>query len=507
MSNRAGNPRRGTADQVDAKVRATLERMTDAFFSVDPEWRFTYVNGRAEALLQRARAELFGRNLWEAFPDAVGTAFYDEYNRARTDGCAVEFVEFYSPLETWFEVRAIPSSEGLDVYFRDISERVRLEAQLQQAQKMEAVGQLAGGIAHDFNNLLTAISGYAQLGLTEVSGTETPVGRYLEEIQHAGQRAAELTRQLLAFSRRQMLQPTMFDLNDAVSSSEKLLRRLLGEHIRIVTSLAPDGCPVTADRSQVEQVLVNLAVNARDAMPNGGALTLDTENVEVREGDSDERFEAPGDYVVLRVTDTGSGMDATTREHAFEPFFTTKEPGKGTGLGLAMVYGIVTQSGGWIAVHSEPGLGTTFEITLPRSMDTAEPAARPHRPLELRNGTERVLLVEDEPVVRELTAELLARQGYEVTAVGDPEEALALAERERVDIVFTDVVMPKMSGRRLVARLRESKPELPVVYTSGYSDDTAFHEGDLEENVTFLRKPYSTHDLARAVREALDRTR
>ncbi len=390
---------------------------------------------------------------------------------------------------------------GAFAVFVDVSARHRLEEQLRQAQKMEAVGQLAGGIAHDFNNLLTGISGYTELALDRL-GDDAPVRRELVEVARASERAAELTRQLLAFGRRQMLQASVFDLNDAVVQTTGLLGRVLGEHIRIVASLDPAGCFVRADQNQIVQVLMNLAVNARDAQPDGGTLALETENVTLGAGAAPQEL-PPGPYVRLRVSDTGQGMDAETAKHAFEPFYTTKETGKGTGLGLATVYGVVTQSGGTIELSTEPGTGTTFEILLPR---TSRPAGTPgsRERAESPGGGERILLVEDEPIVRALTRELLEARGYSVAEASSPEEALALAVREPVDLLLTDVVMPGMNGRRLAASLRRDRPSLPVVYTSGYSDDAALREGSLEPGARFLQKPYTGDDLARAIRACLE---
>jgi nitrogen-specific signal transduction histidine kinase/CheY-like chemotaxis protein len=395
-----------------------------------------------------------------------------------------------------------PSGEMLGAFavIVDLSERKRLEEQLRQAQKMEAVGQLAGGIAHDFNNLLTAISGYVGLALERVDG-DPKLRRDLGEVARAGERAADLTRQLLAFSRRQVLQPATFDLNEAVRETSGLLGRLLGEHIRIVTSLDPAGCPILADRGQIEQVLMNLAVNARDAQPAGGTLAIETETVSL-DAEEAEPDLAPGRYVALRVSDTGSGMDPVTAAHAFEPFFTTKEPGKGTGLGLATVYGIVTQSGGRIRMSSTPGAGTSFEILLARS----EPAAHrePEERADAPRGSERILLVEDEQVVRDLTREMLEQRGYDVICAARPDEALELAAREQVDLLLTDVVMPEMNGPSLASILRRARPELPVLFTSGYTADARLYGGDDDGNASFLQKPYSAGELAAAVRTTLD---
>ena len=386
-------------------------------------------------------------------------------------------------------------------------ERVRLESQLRQAQKMEAVGQLAGGVAHDFNNLLTAIRGYSEFALSRVDDNPG-LQKDIEEIAKSADRASSLTRQLLAFSRKQLLQPRILQLNDVVSEVDKMLRRLIGEDIEVVTVFGRALGRVKADPGQIEQVLVNLVVNARDAMPDGGKLTVETANV-----DADEELVArhegltPGRYVMLAVHDTGHGMDAETRSRLFEPFFTTKEQGKGTGLGLATVYGIVKQSGGYVVAESEPGKGTTFKVFLQRleaGVDEAEPLVRvePEPP----SGTETVLLVEDEEVVRNLVREILERNGYAVLEARNGAEALALGQKsaQPIHLLVTDVVMPKMSGRELAERLVAIHPETRVLYMSGYTDGAIGQQGVLDPQTELLQKPFSFDDLAQKVRKVLD---
>jgi two-component system cell cycle sensor histidine kinase/response regulator CckA len=392
---------------------------------------------------------------------------------------------------------------------RDITDRLRLEEQLRQAQKMEAVGRLAGGVAHDFNNILTAISSYSELLLADFA-TEDPRRADVEEIRKATDRAAALTRQLLAFSRRQVLQPKIVDLNTVIAGAGKLLRRLIGEDIALVTRLDPALGPVRADAGQLEQVIMNLAVNARDAMQTGGTLTLETENVVIEASKlaAEERIVAPGRYVLLRVRDTGSGMDADTRRHLFEPFFTTREKGKGTGLGLATVYGIVKQSGGFIWVDSEPGRGAAFRIYLPRVDEAAPPAARAAAAAEpAAAGTETILLVEDEDAVRAVARESLRRHGYRVLEARDAESALAIAAgfEGHIGLLLTDVVMPGLSGRALADRLAPKRPGTRVLFMSGYTDDAIVQHGVLEPGLSFLQKPFTPDVLAQKVREVLDR--
>jgi PAS domain S-box-containing protein len=388
---------------------------------------------------------------------------------------------------------------------RDVTDQRHLEEQFRQAQKMEAVGQLAGGIAHDFNNLLTAILGNTQLLLRDLPPGDAKRGD-VEEIRKASERAASLTRQLLAYSRRQMLQPEVLDLNVVVAEMDKMLRRLIGEHIALEAGLAPDLGRVRADPNQIEQVIVNLAVNARDAMPDGGKLTIETANVDLDEAFAQAHLgSVPGSYAMLAVTDTGTGMDAAVRAHLFEPFFTTKEVGKGTGLGLATVYGIVKQSGGYISVYSEPGRGSSFKIYLPRIATPADEPAGPQKGGPAP-GSETVLVVEDEPAVLTLSRRALEAQGYVVLAASDPLAALRVVEHHggTIHLLLTDVVMPGLSGRELADRLTAQRPGMRVLYMSGYPGDAVVQHGTLPSGSAFLQKPFSPDGLARKVRDVLD---
>jgi PAS domain S-box-containing protein len=395
----------------------------------------------------------------------------------------------------------------------DITERKRAEealhlseAQLRQALKMEAVGKLAGGVAHDFNNLLTAINGHSEMCLRRLQ-PEDALYRHLEEIKKAGDRAAALTRQLLAFSRKQILQPAVIDLNHIVVEVSKLLQRLIGEDIDLRMGLEAELGKIKADPNQLEQVLMNLSVNARDAMPKGGKLTIETSNVQLGEEFASRHISVPpGDYVMLAVSDTGCGMDAATEARVFEPFFTTKEVGKGTGLGLATVYGIVKQSGGSVWVYSELGQGTTFKIYFPCVDGSAEKLKLDAGDSELLAGTETVLLVEDEEVVRETAMEILQECGYLVLHAKDGEEALQLAHQHlgEIHLMLTDVVMPRMSGRELTEELTLLRPDIKVLYMSGYTDDAIVHHGVLDEGTAFIGKPFSIEALGRKVREMLD---
>ena len=398
---------------------------------------------------------------------------------------------------------------GAVVTFSDITERKHLEQQLRQAQKMEAIGQLAGGIAHDFNNMLTVISGYSELVLATLPPGDPQRGN-IEQIKQAGERAAALTRQLLAFSRRQVLEPKVLDLNAVATNMDKMLQRLIGENIALVTVLKPGLGRVKADPGQVEQVIMNLAVNARDAMPRGGKLTIETADVELDEAYARNHITVkPGPYVMLAVSDTGCGMDAQTQTRVFEPFFTTKEKGKGTGLGLSTVYGIVKQSGGYIWVYSEVGRGTTCKIYLPRveeALGTSQPGAFPASVLR---GSETVLLAEDEEVVRSLASRVLRENGYTVLEASNGEEALQLCAQQRgtIRLVMTDVVMTGMSGRELAERLHVAHPEMTVLFTSGYTDEAVVRHGILDTGVAFLQKPFTPDALLHKVREVLDAKR
>jgi nitrogen-specific signal transduction histidine kinase len=384
-------------------------------------------------------------------------------------------------------------------------ERRNLERQLLQAQKMESVGRLAGGVAHDFNNHLTVINGYCAMLLDEM-GPADPLREPVDEILLAGQRAAALTRQLLAFSRKQVAEPRVISLNDVVAEARKMLSRLIGDDVEIITHLDAGLGSVVADSSQMNQVLMNLAINARDAMPDGGRIIMETMNTDLDAGYAAQHagVEA-GPYVLLSITDTGAGMTQEVVQHIFEPFFTTKDVGAGTGLGLSTVYGIVKQAGGWIWVYSEPGKGSTFKVYLPRAGGAPEPLPAPVSAAETLRGTETVLVVEDQPEVRKLTLAMLESQGYRLLEAASGSEALSLCERypEPIHLLITDVVMPGMTGRELAMRLLALRPSLKTLYTSGYTANTIAHEGVLDPGVAYLPKPFSPAQLAAKVREVL----
>jgi signal transduction histidine kinase len=389
---------------------------------------------------------------------------------------------------------------------KEVAERKLAEEQLRQAQKMEAVGKLAGGVAHDFNNLLTAINGHSDLAMRRLK-QDDPLYDKLEKIKKAGERAAALTHQLLAFSRKQILQPKVLDLNQIVFEMNKMLQPLIGEDIDLLTKLKPDLGKIKADPGQLEQVLMNLSVNARDAMPMGGKLTIETANVYLDEEYASRHLSiTPGWYIMLAVSDTGSGMDSQTQERIFDPFFTTKEVGKGTGLGLSTVYGIVKQSGGNIWVYSELGRGTTFKVYLPCVDKCAEEPESNLERNQLSEGNETVLLVEDEEMVREMAKEILEESGYQVLEAKHGQEALLIAEQYRghIHLMLSDVVMPQMSGRELAEQFLPLRKGMKVLYMSGYTDDAIVHHGVLDEGTAFIEKPFTPTALARKVRETLN---
>ncbi len=390
--------------------------------------------------------------------------------------------------------------------FQDISDRKQTEEQLRQSQKLESIGRLAGGIAHDFNNMLTAINGYSDLTLRKMKADD-PLRRNIEEVKKAGERSAALTNQLLAFSRQQILQPEVVYINRIITETSSLLERMIGEDVELITRLHPKTGQVKVDPVQLTQIIMNLAVNARDAMPRGGKLTFETSNVFLdQEYTNQHRYVLPGAYVKLTVSDNGSGMDAETRQHIFEPFFTTKAKGEGTGLGLAMVYGVVKQSGGHIMVYSEPGIGTTFTIYLPRVMEASEEVEAAEVSDELPKGTETILLVEDEEAVRSLTRQILEMCGYTVLEAANGKDALVVCENNpgRIDLLMTDVVMPEMGGRELAEKVSLRWPEMPVLFASGYTDDAIVRHGVIAEKANFIQKPFNMEDLAHKIRSVLD---
>ena len=498
----------------EERYREFFENAHDPPFTSDLDGRCLAVSRSVERILGYEPEELVGRHFSVVMPpDSVelaqeqlerklrgetGTTTY-ELDLLAKDGSRV-------PVEVTSRViRRGGEIVGFQAVARDLRERRALEVRLGQAQKMEAVGQLAGGIAHDFNNLLTAVSGYSELLLAKLAPSD-PLRRDVEEIRKAGERAAVLTRQLLAFSRRQVLQPKVVDVNDVIQETEEMLRRLIGEHIELETKPSRKLARVRADPGQLGQVIVNLAVNARDAMPDGGRLTIEAANVKMSTARAARYPPMPaGAYVRLAVTDTGVGMDAETRARVFEPFFTTKEPGSGTGLGLATVYGIVKQSDGFVFVTSERGRGATFEIFLPEVEEEVDGRAEPPRASPLF-GEETILLVEDDAVVRELVREILEANGYSVLEAAQGEEAIAICRGHDgpIDLLLTDTVMPRMGGRELAEHVRNERPQTRILFMSGYTQVGFDGLGGLPAGVAFIQKPFSPTALAARVRDVLD---
>ncbi|MGH9317627.1 MAG: response regulator [Thermoanaerobaculia bacterium] len=500
--------------QSEEKYRSIVETTNDWIWESDAEGRLTYCNPAVEPMVGYRPEELLGRK-GEDFlhPDdlkEIGPVV--ERAVAEKSGWKGWVLRWRHKDGSYRSVEsnavAVFDGEGAFRGFRgatrDITERVQLEAQFRQSQKMEAVGQLAGGVAHDFNNLLTTILGYGDLLMKQLSH-DPSLREGIEEIKKAGERAAVLTRQLLAFSRKQVLTPLVLDLNEVVAELEKMLRRLIGEDIDLATVLDPSIGHIKADPGQLEQVIMNLAVNSRDAMPRGGKLTIETRNVQLDKAYARERrYVAEGHYVLLAVSDTGSGMDSETRAHIFEPFFTTKGQGKGTGLGLSTVYGIVKQSGGSVEAYSEVGQGTTFKIYLPAVEEAVqrpspEPAAKP------LPGSETILLVEDDESVRALARRVLVSYGYTVLEALNGEDAMDVVSRHRgvIHLMVTDAVMPGMSGPQLARQLSSLRPDMRVLFISGYTDDAIVRHGLLKPTEAFLPKPFSPDALVRKVREVL----
>jgi PAS domain S-box-containing protein len=474
--------------------------------------RFLQVNHAAIQQYGYSESEFLSMGVTDLRPPGDDEEFLEQFGASRADGVPRAIPRKHRRKDGRLievEVRALDleyhGRPAVLAVAQDTTERRMLEAQFRQAQKMEAIGRLAGGVAHDFNNLLMVIKGHIELLLERLPGSESAV-RKIEQIDRAADRAASLTRQLLAFSRMQVLQPKIINLNDVVGEMGKLLPRLIGEDIELVLRTAPDLGNIRADAGQMEQVIMNLAVNSRDAMPRGGKLILETANVEL-----DHAYTAahpvmgPGRYVLLAVTDTGCGMDAETQARIFEPFFTTKEKGKGTGLGLATVYGIVKQSGGFIWVYSEVEKGTTFKIYLPRQDEPSQRIEHARQEMDLPGGTETILLAEDEQEVRDVAREFLALAGYTVLEAKDGAEAVEIARSHAgaIHVLVTDMVMPGMAGRELAARLAAIRPALKVIYMSGYSEQAGDHAGEWDSSAILLTKPFTRSAVLRAVREVL----
>ncbi len=497
---------------------ALLESAAQAIIGTDRHGRIVLVNDRTEQMFGYSRSELLEATIELLLPESLRAVHirhredYFEHPRTRPMGTGMELSgrrkdgsDF--PVEVSLSALDVEGAVYGIAFVSDISQRKTLEEQLTHAQKMEAVGRLAGGVAHDFNNMLTVIAGYNRMILDELSPVD-PLRGYAEEILKAADRAGALTNQLLAFSRRQIMQPRVISVNAVIEQTEKMLRRLIGEDIQLSIGLKADTGNIKADPNHIAQAVVNLAVNARDAMPTGGRLTIETGNSHIDETYVRTHMGVkPGEFVMIAVSDTGIGMDSATRQRIFEPFFTTKERGKGTGLGLATVYGMVKQSGGDIWVYSEPGTGTTFKLYFPRVQEPpADVLAGGPEKTKTTEG-ETILLVEDEKAVRDLTSRILQKLGYKVLPAASGEEAIRLghAHAGRIALLLTDVVMPNMSGRQVADALSQIQPGIKVLFLSGYTENTVVHHGVLDSAVDFLPKPFSREVLGQKIREILAR--
>ncbi|MBI5526748.1 MAG: response regulator [Deltaproteobacteria bacterium] len=497
----------------EALPLAVLDQFLEGCQLIGFDWRYIYVNDAVARQGRKSREEILGRTMMEAYPGIENTAMFDVLRRCMDERKPAQMEnEFGFPdgSKEWFELRFEPVPQGVFILSLEITDRKRAEKaflereeRYRQAQKMEAVGQLAGGVAHDFNNILSVIISYNGFVLDQLP-PGSPLREDALEVKKAAEKAVALTRQLLAFSRRQVIEPRELVVNDAIRNINKMLGRLIGEHIVLELRLAPDAGTIRMDPGHLDQVLMNLAVNARDAMSGGGRLAIETARVTL-----DQEYAAtrpgvtPGEHVVITVSDTGAGMPKEVQERAFEPFFTTKEKGKGTGLGLSMVYGAVKQNGGDVHLYSEPGKGTVFKLYFPRVKPSGE-AQLPRDGTSMNGKGQRILMVEDDEAVRRATVRILENAGYQVVQAAGAEGALTLLQGgEPFDLVLTDVIMPGIGGVELGRRLAKSHPGLPVLYASGYTDDMLSQQGLLGPGANVVSKPFEKETLLEKIAQAL----
>jgi PAS domain S-box-containing protein len=508
---------RKQAEENLARLGMAVEQTGEAVIITDVEGTVQYVNPSFERLTGYGKDEVLGKNPRILKSGKQSGEFYEAMWSTLKEGRiwsgkVVNRTKEGKLFQEFVVISPVRDASGRVVNYvaveRDLTHEIEIEEQLRQSQKMEAIGKLAGGVAHDFNNILTVITGYCELILAGLPG-DSPWRREIEGIKNAADRAAEVTRQLLAFSRKQVFRLKDVNMSGVVANLDAMLRRLIGEDIELQTSLQPDLWNVRIDPSQIEQVIVNIVVNARDAMPDGGKLTIETANVALDKEYAQSHLEVvPGPYVMIAITDTGCGMDESVRARIFEPFFTTKEVGKGTGLGLSTAYGIIRQSSGYIWVYSEPGVGSTFKIYLPRVLP-AEMEPAPEMTVHVGavpGGAETILVAEDEAMLRELVVEFLTKSGYSVLQARDGEEAFLISEKFKgaIHLLITDVVMPRMSGRELARRMSATRPETKVIYISGYTEEAIIHHGVIDPGMHYVQKPFRPSDLVRKVREVLD---
>ncbi len=504
-------------------LSTTLKSIADAVITTDREGRITFLNAAAETISGWTTSDAVRRPYAEVFhviDEATRAVAEDHVAASLSEGTTGTFGKQALLIrrdgsETYIEHSIAPIRQGVDdrihgcvIAFSDVSERKLLEDQLRQVQKMDAIGKLAGGIAHDFNNAITAILGYAEMILLHVGDVDA-LCKDAKQIVRAAEHSARLTHQLLAFSRKQVLQPRCINLGDEICGMEGMVRRLIGADIDFATEIAADLWHTTADAGQIQQVVLNMAVNARDAMPDGGQLKITLGNATVTAADALRIPDSyPGEFVLLTVSDTGSGMSRDVMKRIFEPFFTTKEPGKGTGLGLATCYGIVKQTSGMVSVASELGVGTTFSIYLPRAVDSKPAALRPFGGDEFPTGTETILVVEDEEILRELAVQVLEGLGYRIVTAEDGAQAIAILRggmANDIQLIVTDLVMPRMGGRELAAWISRDFGQMRVVFMSGYTDDEILRHAVADAEVEYLQKPFTPKALAQKIREVLDR--
>ena len=510
---------KNTKDALKAYCKEFWNHSVDGFALFDEQLLLIAANPSAERMFKLRREDVIGSSLLDLSPQVKETGRLELYKEVMKTGKPRSFEDIQVPINGKMHrlcIKAFPVGKGLGIILTDISHLVKsledalhqAEARLHQAQKMEAIGRLAGGVAHDFNNILGAMTGYCEILLEDLNDVD-PMREDLEQMLRSCDRASSLTRQLLAFSRKQIMEPRVIDLNAVLSDMHKMLRRLISADIELVPLFSPSIDAIKMDPGQIHQIVMNLAVNAKDAMPTGGKFVIETKNVDLDKAFAEENIGAQeGPHVLLLVRDNGTGMDEEVLNRVFEPFFTTKEQGKGTGLGLATVYGIVKQNGGYIAVKSELDIGTTFSIYLPSVQEevTLTPQLPPEESTALPIA-KTILVVEDEPMMRKLMCRLLKKAGYEVLEAGHGGEALLLCEQfdGAIDLLLTDIVMPQMGGHQLAERLLALRPEVKVMYTSGYTDDAILQNGNFPEGTVFIQKPFTRRDFLAKVSEILDK--